>query len=88
MRLPFRPFPVRTADYSGFGLPECGFVLAFYSGSKRLLSKRWIPTGTRLEGPKLEPKGPKAEVKFPTADQGFSSIQGTLFGFFWHLNSV
>jgi len=46
----------------------------------KLLSKRWwIPTGARLEGPKLEPEGPRAEVGFPTADLGFSSIQGTLF---------
>jgi len=49
----------------------------------RLLSKRWwIPTGARLEGPKLEPKGSRAEVGFPTADQGFSSVQGILFGFY------
>jgi len=49
----------------------------------KLLSKRWwIPTGARLEGSKLEPEGPRAEVAFPTADQGFSSIQGTLFGFY------
>jgi len=48
----------------------------------KLLSKRWrIPIGARLEGQKLEPEGPRAEVGFPTADQGFSSIQGTLFGF-------
>jgi len=48
----------------------------------KLLSKRWwIHTGTRLEGPKLEPEGQRAEVGFPTADLGFSSIQGTLFGF-------
>ena len=47
----------------------------------KLLSKRWwIPTGARLEGPKLEPEGLRAEVGFPTADQGFSSIQGTRFG--------
>jgi len=49
----------------------------------KLLSKLWwIPTDARLEGPKLEPKGLTAEVGFPTADQGFSSIQGTLFGFY------
>jgi len=49
----------------------------------KLLSKRWwIPTGARLDGPKLEPKGPRAEMGFRTADQGFSSIQGTLFGFY------
>jgi len=48
----------------------------------KLLSKRWwIPVGARLEGSKLEPEGPRAEVGFPTADQGFSSIQGTMFGF-------
>ena len=48
-----------------------------------LLSKGWwIPTGVRLEGPKLEPEGQRAEVGFPTADQGFSGIQGTLFGFY------
>ena len=40
------------------------------------------PRGARLEGPKLEPEVPRAEVGFPTADQGFSSIQGTLFGFY------
>jgi len=49
----------------------------------KLLSDRWwIPIGTRLEGPKLEPKKPRAEVGFPTADHRFSSIQGTLFGFY------
>ena len=49
----------------------------------KLLSKRWwIPAGARLEGPKLEPEGPRAEVGFPTAYHGFSSIQGTLFGFY------
>jgi len=49
----------------------------------KLLSKRWwIPIGARLEGQKLEPEGPRAEVGFPTVDQGFSSIQGTLFGFY------
>ena len=47
----------------------------------KILSKRWIPTGARLEGPKLEPEQPRAELGFPTADQGLSSIQGTLFGF-------
>ena len=41
----------------------------------------WIRVDARLGGPKLEPEGPRAEVGFPTADQGFSSIQGTLFGF-------
>jgi len=45
----------------------------------KLLNKRWwIPTTAR---PKLEPEGPRAEVGFPTAAQGFSSIEGTLFGF-------
>ena len=49
----------------------------------KLLSKRWwIPTGARPEGPKLEPEGLRAEVGFPTACRGFSSIQGTLFGFY------
>jgi len=49
----------------------------------KLLGKRWwIPIDARLEGPELEPEEPRAEVGFPTADQGFSSIQGTLFGFF------
>jgi len=49
----------------------------------KLLSKRClIPAGARLEGSKLEPEGPRAEVGFPTADQEFSSIQGTLFGFY------
>jgi len=48
----------------------------------KLLSKRWwIPVCARLEGSKFEPEGPRAEVGFPTADQGFSSIQGTMFGF-------
>ena len=33
--------------------------------------------------PKLEAVGPRpAEVRFPTAYQEFSSIQGTLFGFY------
>jgi len=50
----------------------------------KLLSKRWwIPTGAAPEWPKLEPETPRAiEVEFPTADQAFSSIQGTLFGFY------
>ena len=49
----------------------------------KLLSKRWwIPIGARLEVPKLEPGGLRAEVGFPTADQGFSSIRGTLLGFY------
>jgi len=49
----------------------------------KLLSKRWwIAIGARHEGPKLEPEEPRVEVGFPTADQGFSSIQGTLFGFY------
>ena len=39
-------------------------------------------SGARLEGPKLEPERPTAEVGFSTADQGFSSIQDTLFGFY------
>jgi len=41
----------------------------------KLLSKR-------LEGPKLAPKGPRAQVVLLTADQGFSSIQGILLGFY------
>jgi len=49
----------------------------------KLVSKRWwIPTGARLEGSKLEPEGSRAEVGFPTADREFSSIQGTLLGFY------
>ena len=45
----------------------------------KLFSNRWwIPVCTWLEGPKLEIE----EVAFPTADQGFSSIQGTLLGFY------
>jgi len=44
----------------------------------KLLSKRWWIS----KGPKLEPEGQRAEVGFPTADLGFSSIQGTLFGFY------
>jgi len=47
-----------------------------------LLSKRWDPIGARLEGPKLELEGQRAEVGFATTDQAFSSIQGTLFGFY------
>ena len=42
----------------------------------KLLSKRWwMPIDAR-------PEGQRAEVGFPTADQGFSGIQGTLFGFY------
>ena len=42
----------------------------------KLLSKRWwIFIG-------VKPEGQRAEVRFSTADQGFSSIQGTLFGFY------
>ena len=49
----------------------------------KLLSKRrWIPAVMRLAGSKLESEGPSSEVGFPTADLGFSSIQGTLFGFY------
>jgi len=49
----------------------------------KLLSKRWwIPAGARLEGPKLESKVPRAQVVLLTADQGFSSIQGILLGFY------
>ena len=39
------------------------------------------PLGAKPERPKLEPEGPRAEVVFPSADQGFSSIEGTVFGF-------
>jgi len=49
---------------------------------KLLINRWWIHTGTRLEGPKLEPKGPRAQVVLLTADQGFSSIQGILFDFY------
>jgi len=49
---------------------------------KSLSKKWWIPIGGRPEGSKLEPEGPRIEVGFPTADQGFSSIQGTLVGFY------
>ena len=49
----------------------------------KLLSKRWwMPTGARLEGPKLELIGTRAQVVLLTADQGFSSIQGILLGFY------
>ena len=44
--------------------------------------------GARLEGPKLEPKGPRGEVGFSNANQGFSSIQGTLFGFYGKVQTV
>ena len=48
----------------------------------KLLGKRWwITIGARLEGPKLESEEPRAEVGFRSADQGFSSIQGSMFGF-------
>ena len=48
----------------------------------KLLGKRWwIPIGARLEGPKLESEEPRAEVGFRSANQGFSSIQGSMFGF-------
>ena len=49
---------------------------------KLIRNRLLIPAGARLEGPKLEPEGPRAEVGLPTADQEFSSIQGTLFGFY------
>ena len=39
------------------------------------------PLGAKPERPKLEPEGPRAEVVFSSADQGFSSIEGTVFGF-------
>ena len=43
---------------------------------------KWMYPGARLEGTKLEPEGLREEVGFPTADEGFSSIQGILFGFY------
>ena len=49
---------------------------------KLLSTRRWIPTGAKLEGTKLEPKGPRVQVVLLTADQGFSSIQGILLGFY------
>jgi len=58
-------------------------VRTFVDSVVKLLSKRWwIAIGAVREGPKLEPEGSRADVGFPTADQGFSSIQGTLFGFY------
>ena len=57
--------------------------MVWWEAVVKLLSKRWwIPVGARPEGPKLEPEGLRAEVGFLTADQGFSSIQGTLFAFY------
>jgi len=42
-----------------------------------------MPTGARLEGPKLELIGPRAQVVLLTADQGFSfEHQGILLGFY------
>ena len=64
-----------SADLLDTVVPPCAVV--------KLLNKRWwIAIGARPEGLKLEPEGPRAKVGFPTADQGFSSIQGTLFGFY------
>jgi len=40
------------------------------------------PYRREVEGPELEPEEPRTEVGFPTTDQGFSSIEGTLFGFY------
>ena len=57
-------------------------ILLNYSVVKLLSKRWWIPIGARPEGPKLEPEWQRAEVGFPTADLGFSSIQGTLFGFY------
>ena len=49
----------------------------------KLLSKRWwVSIGARPEGSKLEPERPRIEVGFSTADQGFSSIQVTMLGFY------
>ena len=45
-------------------------------------SNRYMQTLVTHSSPyRREPGGPRAEVGFPTADHGFSSIQGTLFGF-------
>ena len=42
-----------------------------------------LSNGARPERPKLEAEGPRpAQVRFLTVDQGFLSIQGTLFGFY------
>ena len=43
--------------------------------------RRWIPTGARLEGPKLEPEEPRADVGFPDRRPGVFE-HGTLFGFY------
>ena len=32
--------------------------------------RRWVPTGARLEGPKLEPEEPRADVGFPDRRPG------------------
>ena len=47
-----------------------------------LITQQQVVDPYRLEGPKLKPEGARAKMGFSTADQGFSSIQGTLFGFY------
>ena len=60
--------PPGRADIPAFTPAEAGTLVSVHV--VKLLSKTWwIPTGARLEGPKLEPTGPRAEVGLPTADQ-------------------
>jgi len=60
-------------------------MLVLFTVVKLLRNRWWILIVARLEGPKLEPDRSRAEVGFPTTrplDQGYPSIQRTLFGFY------
>ena len=74
--------PTSQRETANKGIPPRSKIIyepINYLSVVKLLSKRWwIPIGAR-QGLKLEPEGPGAGVGFPTADQGFSSIQGTVW---------
>jgi len=55
---------------------ECSTAVQWLNTQQEVVD----PLGAKPERPKLGPEGPRAEVVFPSADQGFSSIQGTVFG--------
>ena len=71
----YRPFPPVGARPRARSEPRRPSRSSLQQQSFNYSPTRCIHTGARLQGPKLESEG-------PTADQGFPSIQGTLFGFY------